>query len=297
VGIFLADEANNQLTLAATSSPEGLKMLARGHRLGIGREGIVGFAAYQKRPRLAQDVGVDTVYFNNPDLPDTHSEVALPLLAQNRLIGILDIQSKNAHAFSTEDVYTLQTMTDQIALAIENNHLMEQSRTSIINLELANTENTKTSWNNLLNMENKGFTYTPLGVFPISENRHDAVGDPEPEKTIKIPINLRGQKIGNISLKRKESMGSWSETEKEMAQQIAVQVAMAIENARLLQDSQRRAMREQAVNELSTRFSRSLDVDTLLQNAVRELHRLPQVAEVSILINPIEETQNPDERR
>lgn len=75
-----------------------------------------------------------------------------------------------------------------------------------------------------------------------------------------------------------------------MAERVASQVALAMENARLLDESQRRAMREQKVNEFSNRFSRSLDVDALLQKAVRELHSLPQVSEVAVLISPEKES-------
>jgi GAF domain-containing protein len=293
VGIFLTDEVEFQVVLAAASSPGGQKMLARGHKLEIGRKGIVGQAAYQKRPRIAQNVEIDATYFNNPDLPETRSEVALPLLAQNNLIGILDIQSKDANAFTPDDVYTLQTMTDQIALAIENSRLIEKNRTAILNLEIANKETAGSTWKKRLNDEVKSYTYTTLGMLNNTGIKSPDEIDDDKEKTLHINLVLRGQKIGNITLKRKSNMFEWSETEKEMAQLIATQVALAIENARLLDDAQRNALREQTVNEFSVRFSRSLDVDTLLQNAVRELHRLPQVADVSILINPVDATLNP----
>jgi GAF domain-containing protein len=293
VGIFLTDEVEFQVVLAAASSPGGQKMLARGHKLEIGRKGIVGQAAYQKRPRIAQNVEIDATYFNNPDLPETRSEVALPLLAQNNLIGILDIQSKDANAFTPDDVYTLQTMTDQIALAIENSRLIEKNRTAILNLEIANKETAGSTWKKRLNDEVKSYTYTTLGMLNNTGIKSPDEIDDDKEKTLHINLVLRGQKIGNITLKRKSNMFEWSETEKEMAQLIATQVALAIENARLLDDAQRNALREQTVNEFSVRFSRSLDVDTLLQNAVRELHRLPQVADVSILINPVDATSNP----
>ena len=290
-GIFLTDEASSQLTLVAASSKGGQNMLARGHSLEIGREGIVGFAAYQKRSRIAQDVGSDAMFFNNPDLPDTHSEVALPLLAQNRLIGILDIQSREHNAFSQDDIYTFQTMTDQIAMAIDNIRLIDQSQSAIVDLKALNAENTAKAWKENLGEQARAYTYTPLGVNPGATSNESGQDDQDADKTIKIPLNLRGQDIGSISLKRKSNEARWAETEKEMAQRIANQVVLAIENARLLEQSQRRATREQTVNELSSRFSRSLDIDTLLQNAVRELHRLPQVSEVSVFINPAEETQ------
>ena len=290
-GIFLTDSTGQKVVLAAASSEGGQRMLARGHKLEVGHQGIVGFAAYQKRSRIAQDVGADEAFFNNPDLPDTHSEVALPLIVQNRLIGVLDIQSQEHNAFSLDDVYALQTMADQIAMAIENTRLIERSSSAIQELETISANAMKKAWKDRLGGQVRGFTYTSLGVNPI-EKRKVSSKKAAGEKTIKVSLSLRGKEIGAISLQRKASDPTWTSTDKEMVERIAAQVVLAIENARLLEESQRNAEREQTVNELSSQFSHSLDVDTLLQNAVREIHRLPQVSEVSVFIKPVEETRN-----
>jgi GAF domain-containing protein len=290
-GIFLTDLVSQKVVLAAASSEGGQRMLARGHKLEIGRQGIVGFAAYQKRSRIAQDVGTDDAFFNNPDLPDTHSEVALPLVVQNRLIGVLDIQSQEHNAFSLDDVYALQTMADQIAMAIENTRLIERSRSAIQDLEAISAGGTTKAWKSRLGNRVKGYTYTTLGVDPL-EKRKGNLPNTSGEKTLRISLNLRGKEIGAISLQRKANDSSWTATDKEMVERIATQVVLALENARLLEESQRQAVREQTVNELSSHFSNSLDVDTLLQNAVREIHGLPQVSEVSVFIKPAEETRN-----
>lgn len=292
--IFLTDLAGQQVVLAAASSEGGQRMLERGHKLEIGRQGIVGFAAYQKRSRIAQDVGADEAFFNNPDLPDTHSEVALPLLVQSRLIGVLDIQSDEHNSFTPDDVYTLQTMADQIAMAIENTRLIEQSRTAIQDLEAISAANTSMAWKSRLSEQFKGYLYTPLGVNPLTKTNKKRGTGSLSEKELEIPLSLRGKEIGGIMLKRKTNDSSWTDAEREMLERISTQIVLALENARLLEESQKRAAREQTVNEFSSHFSRSLDVDTLLQNAIREIQRLPQVAEVSVLIKPADETQSPD---
>jgi GAF domain-containing protein len=294
-GIFLVDTNKEFVILEAASSEGGKRMIKHGHKLAIGRQGIVGLAAYQKRPRIAQNVGTDAIFFNNPDLPETHSEMALPLLARNRLVGILDIQSKDDNAFSTEDVSTLQIMADQIALAIENARLLNESRSAIDELQTITTENISGTWKERLGQFRKGYTYSSSGISaisPASEENKNNDSKIDNSHIIKIPVALRGQRIGQLSLLRKFNESPWTEAEQEMADKIAIQVALAIENARLLEESQRRALREQTVNDLSSRFSRSLDVDTLLQNAVRELHLIPQVSEVSIYISPDEATEN-----
>jgi GAF domain-containing protein len=101
---------------------------------------------------------------------------------------------------------------------------------------------------------------------------------------LNIPITLRGQLIGNITFTRKSNT-NWTEADRALAIEIAHQVSLALENARLLEEAQRRAAQEQSLNELTAQLSRSLDVDTLLQTALRELHQLPDVIETSVYVS------------
>ncbi|MDX1437397.1 MAG: GAF domain-containing protein, partial [Anaerolineales bacterium] len=134
-GIFLIDERGEFAVLQAASSEGGQRMLEKGHKLRVGQRGIVGFVASEGLPRTAHDVGEDAVYFDNPDLPLTRSELAVPLKVQSRVIGILDVQSRQPSAFSEDDAEVLQIVADQITLAIENARLLDESRQSIDELE------------------------------------------------------------------------------------------------------------------------------------------------------------------
>src|SRR5690606_5578921 len=107
VGIFLLDERKQFAVLAATNSEGGERMLKRGHQLKVGETGIVGYVAESLKARIALDVGEDAVFFNNPDLPNTRSEMALPLVVGGQILGVLDVQSMEANAFTEEDVATL----------------------------------------------------------------------------------------------------------------------------------------------------------------------------------------------
>ncbi|HET7009951.1 MAG TPA: GAF domain-containing protein, partial [Anaerolineales bacterium] len=124
-GIFLIDEKGEAAVLRAASSPGGKNMLARGHRLAVGKVGIVGYVTGTGKHRIALDVGTDATHFANPDLPKTRSELALPLRVGDKVIGALDVQSTEPNAFDENDVVVLQTMADQVAIALENARLLQ----------------------------------------------------------------------------------------------------------------------------------------------------------------------------
>jgi GAF domain-containing protein/HAMP domain-containing protein len=123
-GVFMIDDNGEQAVLRAASSEGGRRMLARGHSLAVGKIGIVGYVTGAGKPRIALDVGADAVHFANPDLPKTRSEMALPLMTGNRVIGALDVQSVEPNAFDQQDLIALQTMADQLAIAIQNANLL-----------------------------------------------------------------------------------------------------------------------------------------------------------------------------
>lgn len=286
-GIFLLDDRGRFAILQAASSEGGKRMLERGHRLEVGREGIVGYAAYQKRARIALDVGEEAVFFNNPDLPNTRSEVALPLTVRNKVIGVLDIQSYDQNAFSQDDLNTLQAMADQVALAIDNDRLLTESQTALKQLQEMTSESTYRIWRNRLIRKSHGYLYTPSGVSNLasSDQYYETAKTENPnEDKLIIPISLRNNKIGQITLKRRGKNSKWSEREEQLGNQIANQVALALENARLLEETQLRAAREQTISNMSSRFSQTTDMDTLLKLAVQELHQLPNITEASIFI-------------
>ena len=145
-GIFLINETGDQAVLQAASSDGGRRMIERGHSLSVGTQGIVGHVAAQKKPRIALDVGTDAVFFDNPDLPMTRSELALPLLVRGKVVGVLDIQSNQPQAFDMEDIDVLQTLSDQVAIAIENARLMDETQAAIVQLEALTSIRTREAW-------------------------------------------------------------------------------------------------------------------------------------------------------
>ena len=130
-GIFLVDAQGEYAILRAGTGEAGREMIEHGHKLKVGEVGIVGHVTGSGEPRIALDVGADAVHFKNPYLPDTRSEMALPLKVGERIIGALDVQSTQEVAFSKDDVATLQIMADQLAMAIERTRLFEQTQAAL----------------------------------------------------------------------------------------------------------------------------------------------------------------------
>ena|GEM_PF-1671460 len=276
-GIYLINEAGDEAVLQAASSEGGLRMIENGHSVAVGSLGIVGYVLSQKRHRIVFDIGTDAVLFNNPDLPMTRSEAALPLIVRNKVLGVLDIHSDKPQAFSPEDIDILQTLADQVAVAIENARLLDESQAAVMQLETITADRTREAWSQELRKKGRAFTYTPLGLraekLPLKD-----------ENVINTAITLRGHKIGNISISRKED-AAWNKTDEDFLLEVANQIGLAIDNIRLLENATQRAKQEQTVGRLATRFGQSLDIDTLLQTAARELGQLPEVEEATVFIS------------
>jgi GAF domain-containing protein len=291
-GIFLIDERGSNAVLQAASSEGGKRLISRGHKLEVGREGIVGYAAYQKKTRIALDVGSEAHFFNNPDLPETRSEVALPLSVRNRVIGILDIQSSEPNAFSQEDINALEAMADQVALAIENGRLLTESQFALKQLQAITAESTYRTWKKRLEQQVNGYVYSPTNTAQINSSQKGLMTSEEGATPLVIPLMLRGTKIGNIKLVRRGNSANWTNEEMQFANEIATQTALAVDTTRLLEDSQFQAVKEQTIGDMTTRLSQTTDLDALLKLIIQELHQLPGVNESSIFIGQSEEQES-----
>ena len=125
-GLFLVEDDSHWAVLRAATSQAGITMLESGHRLEIGGSSMIGWCIANRQARIALDVGEEAVRFNNPLLPETRSELALPLVSRGEVLGALTIQSTRPSAFSQEDIATFETMADSLANAILNARLYDQ---------------------------------------------------------------------------------------------------------------------------------------------------------------------------
>ena len=269
-GIFLLDDLREYAVLCAASSEGGKKMLARQHKLPVGKVGIVGYAAGAGEPRIALDVGSDATFFNNPDLPQTRSEAALPLKSRNIVIGILDVQSAQSNAFSDDDVAILQTLADQLALAIDNARLFTGTQNTLKELATTNRRLVAQAWQPRVAHIRTAFTYEPVkGIKPVVTNPLREIT--EDNRSLVSPIVFRGQALGSIALQRAETEPTWSKAEVEFFNAIVSQLGLAFENPRMFEDMQEQAEREKLVGDISAKLWASSDIDTIVRTAVEEI--------------------------
>jgi GAF domain-containing protein/HAMP domain-containing protein len=284
VGVFLNDDKNEYTILRAAGGDAGQVMLANGHKLKSGETGIVGSVSKTGEPRIALDVGADSVYFRNPLLPYTRSEMALPLKVGINTIGVLDVQSDKVNAFDQNDITIMSILTDQLAIAIERTRLLQESDQTTKAMELALQSQSTREWHEYLSrtQQSKAYRYTgvqvePLGEFDVEQIKSFPGDEPVLVKqdpgssgcTASIPIRLRGQALGAINLQF--STPQISSDTRRVLEESASRLSLALENARLVQDSQRLASQEKQINNISSQIQQSTNLETILQNTIKEL--------------------------
>jgi len=299
-GIFLLDENREYAVLRAASSEGGKKMLARKHQLRVGQTGIVGFVTATGQPRIALDAGADAVFFDNPDLPNTHSEITLPLRYAGQVFGALDAQSDEPNAFSQEDIETLSTLADQVAAAIKNTLTLEEAYDAISKYKNFFNERSIEAWRTMQPTSvGLGFQMTSAAIQPLEEplkGEHIKQAFAQNKPILKterdggatllaIPIRLRGQTVGVVNLRTKNNY-KLTNDDAEMAEAVTERLSFAIESATLLQSTQRRADIERLTAEISSKISSSTYFETILQTAAEELSKALSGSDVLVQIEP-----------
>ena len=295
VGIFMWDENREYAVLMAANSEGGQRMLKRGHKLGIGQTGIVGFVAGTGASRVALDVGSDAVYFSNPDLPNTRSELALPLRVVNEVIGVLDVQSTEQNVFQEEDTEVLSTLADQVAIAIQNGHSYEKTQQLLKEAQKNSGEYLRDSWRVLQSQEEYiGYLMSENTLKPLNRpvtsaqidkaiSTSENVAESGKTATLAVPIRLRDDVIGIIDIHPTEER-IWDPDEVDIVQAVAERLSLALETSLLLQTTQRRAQIERATSEISGKISSSTQFDSILRTAAEELSRILGGSEVLVQI-------------
>jgi len=298
VGIFLNDPNNKYAILSAANSDGGKRMILRGHKLKIGEQGIVGYTISTGKPRIALDVGEDAVYFGNQELPDTRSEMALPVKIGDAVIGALDVQSSEASAFSEDDISVLSLLADQVSLAIENARLFDQARKSLAESESLYRQYLRQAWTRLPKEQNlAGFRYNIRGASPIetkiqsdtSKNNEEMIED-DTSHRVSVPISIRGETIGTLSVQIPDAK-SLNDDQMDLVTAVAERVALSAENARLFEETTRRAERERLVSDITVKIRGTNDPDAMIKTALDELKQALGATKVQLVPHILQKSE------
>ena len=298
VGVFLNDAQNEYAVLRAATGEAGRQMMERAHRLKIGEIGLVGYTAGRGEARLALNVGNDSQHFKNPLLPQTRSEVALPLRIADRTIGALDVQSMVENAFSQDDIRILQTIADQLAIAVQKTQLVEKLQQTVKELEASYQATTRKAWHEHMRNARQKLAYRFAGsqienAVVETEHAQEALTQGksiltttrldehnQPITVLAVPIKLRNQVLGVVDIHF--ASASVSPDLITLIEGTVNRLAVSLENARLLEEIQFRAERERLVGEISSKVRAASDVDTVMRVAIEELGKSLGVSEVMV---------------
>jgi GAF domain-containing protein/HAMP domain-containing protein len=294
VGIFLIDERGEFAILRAASGAAAERLLGENYKLRVGQIGAVGNATRTGQAHITTDVSS----FNNSLLPETQSEIALPLRSHNITIGVIDIHAKTVDEFSEKDVRIFQTLADQLAAAIENAQLSQRIEGSLTALTTANRMQTQQVWRSALEKrERTAYEYDGLQIRAVPQHLPDQLlqqlengkpivvenngnGNGHNKTTLLVPLTVLGQVIGVIGLEQEDPNHTWTDEELAIAQAAATRAGLTLENARLLEESQRRAVKERAIFESTARIGSALNIENILQTTVEELEKVLSGSEV-----------------
>lgn len=264
--IYILDPSEKWAELREATGQAGYVLKQNRHRLDIAGRSMVANCIRERAPRIAQNTAEEKQRYENPLLPYTRSEIALPLIVGDRILGALDVQSTKPADFGVDAIETMQNMASQVAVALENARLFQEAQQSINELRSIQKQYLFEGW---------------TSIKSYSEDLEYGIGEPSEAATqvMERSINLRDQNLGQVTL---EGRDEWTPEQQSLVDAVTAQAAIALENARLVSESRQIAMRERTLAEINSRIWASASIDAILQTVVRELGRRLDASNTSI---------------
>ncbi len=265
---FLINISGQWAELKAATGEAGRVLRENKHQLDLNGNSAVARAIRTRVGQISLGGKADQVQIETPLLPYTRSQIVLPLITGDVIRGALEIHTTQENAFTPADLSTFQNMANEIAVALENARLFKEAQQSLSEMRATQRQYLQGAWQTLT--EEKDLEYA-LG------DNDSSVGN-----EMEIPLALRDQVIGQLQL---VGAAEWNPEQRSLVEAIVTQAALALENARLVEESQSLAAREKLANEIIAKVWASGSMEGILQTAVRELGRSLEAAEVEIEIS------------
>jgi len=265
--IFLLDISGQWAELKEATGDAGKVLRDNNYHVDINGKSLISSTIRNRQVQIALDSGTNPIHFDNPLLPYTRSQIVIPLAVGERVIGALEMHSTKENAFQQQDSDSYLNMANEIAVALEKSYLFKEAQQTLSEMRATQRQYLQGAWASLTDEQNLEYS---IGDNEISGNE------------INVPLTLRDQVIGQIQLAVNED---WTAEQKSLIESIATQAALALENARLVEESQSSAAHERIANEIIAKVWSSTTMDSILQTTVRELGRVLEAAEVDIEVS------------
>jgi GAF domain-containing protein/HAMP domain-containing protein len=264
--IYILDPSEKWAELREATGQAGNVLKQNRHRLEVAGRSLVASCIRERAPRIVQNLAEEKLKLENPLLPYSRSEIALPLMIGDRVLGALDVHSTKPADFGVHVIEIMQNMAGQVAVALENARLFQEAQQSINELRSIQKQYLFEGWSNV-NSYNEELEY--------------GIGEPAEaaSQIMESTINLRDQMLGLITL---EGRDEWTAEQQSLVDAVTGQAAIALENARLVSESRQIAMRERTLAEINSKIWSSPSIDSILQTVVRELGRRLDASNASI---------------
>ncbi|MBK8025405.1 MAG: GAF domain-containing protein [Chloroflexi bacterium] len=277
--VFLLDDAHQNAVLVYSYGERGRQLLERGHKLPVGSQSVIGLVTSTGHPVVvnntdAPEPGIP--HRPNPLLPETRAEMAVALQYLDNIIGALDIQSTSPNVFHPEEVRVFQMIADQIAVAIQNVRLLIESAQRYQQIDSLNRQLTRTAWDEALSLagDEPAFSYDLLRITP-------GAGSPLPPGGISEPILIRGEVVGTLDAAPAEG-ASFTEADRALLRTVAERVAIAVENARLFEETQTSLSETFTLYQLSRYLNEATSLDDIIQAIITSVMRDAIAGQIAI---------------
>jgi len=318
--IYLMDERGEMLLMTAGYGEAGNKLRAQGHSIPINApKSLVARSAREGKVVTVENVRLDPDWLPNPLLPNTYSEMAVPVMLGNQVVGILDVQSEKIGGLTHEDEVALQALANQVATAVRNARLFTQTQEALYEAQRLQQLYTSQAWEKLgaartLDYEFRQANLPALAVTPIPEavaalqqkrtvdlrtpvteikNDQDQVESQSPlsnnHAALATPLKLRDQVIGVLGIHCDDPHRRWSDDEIALIEAVSEQMSLAIENARLFEETGRRAGRERIIADITQQVWASGELERVMQTAVEQLGAKLEASKVVIRLGTEEQ--------
>ncbi|MCZ2126930.1 MAG: GAF domain-containing protein [Anaerolineales bacterium] len=295
VGVFLVDSRAEYATIHGASGASADKMIADNYKLKLSQASSMESVVVSGQPHIASDFDIQIIRAHDHYLPDTQSAIALPLRSHNLTVGILDVRDIKPDAFAENDIQSLQALADQISASLENTQLLKRLETTLEEASKEKQIQTQEAWRDTAgNLSAPAYEYDGMQIRAIPQNLPPELaaqlekGEPvvhnasQEESALYVPLLIFGQVVGVVGLEQKGRSNGWTKEQIAVAQASANRAALTLENARLLEDSNRRAVKESAIFAAANRIGASSSIENILETAAEELEKILSDSEITI---------------